>query len=230
VAVGVCDPVRTFAGRDGRGSCADADVRDKATRARVEDAQRVAGRRDGRAASASTFTERHERNHHSGSDHAGERGEKDRAALPRPSLDSLLCPDRSSLGRIGFDRRLGDRRRSNGRRRCLQECTVDRVGLRRRIRAELVGEQLAAALVHAQRLGAVSRVGVCLHQTAVSSLAKRRERDQFLGPLCRLPRGARTEARIGKDAQRALADVGEVASLLHDPRSVFTGQERPARQ
>ena len=84
--------------------------------------------------------------------------------------------------------------------------------------------------MHAQSLGAVSRGDVCLHQTAVSSLAKRRERDQFLGPLCRLPRGARTQARIGKDAQRALADVGEVASLLLDPRTVFTGQERPARQ
>ena len=68
--------------------------RDKATRARVDDAQRVAGRRDGRAASASTLTEHHERNHHSGSDHAGERREKDCAALPRPSLDYLLRPER----------------------------------------------------------------------------------------------------------------------------------------
>ena len=120
--------------------------------------------------------------------------------------------------------------RSNGRLRCLQERTVDRVCLRRRIRAELLREKLPALLVHAKRLGAVSRGDVCLHQTAVSSLAKRRERDQFLGPLGRLARGARTQARIGKDAQRALADAGKVASPLLDPRSVFTGQERPARQ
>ena len=160
------------------------------------------------------MTEQHERNHHSGSDHAGKDREKECAAFPRPWLDY----------------RLVDRRRSNGRRRRLQERTVDRVCLRRRIRAELLREKLPALLVHAKRLGAVSRDDVCLHQTAVSSLAKRRERDQFLGPLCRLPRGARTQARIGKDAQGALADVGEVASLPLDPRSVFTGQEWPARQ
>ena len=94
MTLGVGDPVRTLADRDGRGCCADAGVRDKATRARVDDAQRVAGRRDGRAASASTVTEHHERNHHSGSDHAGERREKDCAALPRPSLDYLLRPER----------------------------------------------------------------------------------------------------------------------------------------
>jgi hypothetical protein len=87
-----------------------------------------------------------------------------------------------------------------------------------------------ALLVHTKRLGAVSCGGMRLHQPAVAGLAKRRERDQFLGPLCRLPRGARTQARIGKDAQGALADVGEVSSPLHDPGSVFTRQERPARQ
>ena len=46
----------------------------------------------------------------------------------------------------------------------------------------------------------------------------------------RLPRRARTQTRIGKDGQRALADVGEVASLVLDPRAVFTGQERPTRK
>jgi hypothetical protein len=40
------------------------------------------------------LTERHERNHHSGSDHAGKRKEKDCAPLPRQSLDYLLRPER----------------------------------------------------------------------------------------------------------------------------------------
>ena len=71
-----------FAGRDGRGRCADAGGGDKATRARVDDGQRVAGRRDGRAASASTLAERHERDHDRRSDHAAERGEEHRTALP----------------------------------------------------------------------------------------------------------------------------------------------------
>src|SRR5207237_4779145 len=99
----------------------------KATRARIENSERVASRRDGRA---SALTEQHERNHHSGSDHAGKEREKECAAFPPPSLDY----------------RLVDRRRSNGRRRRLQECTVDRVCLRRRIRAQLLREKLPALL------------------------------------------------------------------------------------
>ena len=93
VAVGVGDPICTFASRDRRGCCADADARDKATRARLEDAQRVAGRRDGRAA-ASTMAEHHQQNHHRGSDHAGEHREHNCSASPRPSLACLLRPQR----------------------------------------------------------------------------------------------------------------------------------------
>ena len=64
-----------------------------------------------------------------------------------------------------------------------------------------------------------------LHQTAVAGFVERREGDGLLRPL-RGPRCiARTQARIGQSAQRAAADIGELAPLLVDPCALLPGQE-----
>ena len=127
-------------------------------------------------------------------------------------------------------RRLDDRRRSNGRLRCLQECTVDRVCLRRRIRPKLLGKQQPAPFVHLERLGPVARGRVRLHQPSIPGLAKRLESDRLLGPLRRLRRVAETQACLGEHVQRTALDVGELAPLRLHPRAVLPRQERLARQ
>ena len=109
-------------------------------------------------------------------------------------------------------------------RRSLEKRAVDRLGLRRRVRAELLGEQPPAPLVHAQRLRAVAGGRVRLHQPPVPALTERLERDRLLGPLRRLRRVARAQARIGEDAQRADADVGELAPLLVHPAPSSPGR------
>jgi hypothetical protein len=64
-----------------------------------------------------------------------------------------------------------------------------------------------------------------LHQTPVSGLAKRRERNRLLGPLHRLGGISRAEVRIGQSAERAAADLDEFATLLLDPCPLFPRQE-----
>ena len=114
--------------------------------------------------------------------------------------------------------------------RRLEQPAVDRLGLRRRIRPELVSEEPSAPLVHAQRLGAIAAGGVRFHQEPVSGFAKRLEGDRLLGPLRRFARIARSQARIGENAEGTCADIGEVAALLFDPRAVLSRQERLPRQ
>ena len=69
-----------------------------------------------------------------------------------------------------------------------------------------------------------------VHQASIARLAERRECDRPLRPLRGLGRLARTEARIGERAERTAAYIGELAALLLDPRSVFSGQEGLSRQ
>ena len=225
MAVGVGDPIRTFAGRDGRGCCADADGRDKATRARVDDAQRVAGRRDGRAASASTLTEHHERNHHSGSDHAGDDDDCGREP-PTPAAASRRRPGGLFLGLRG--RRRCRRLFSKGRRG--QKLTVDRVGLGRRIRSKLLRQEPPAPFVDLERLGPVARGRVCLHQPPVPGLAERLEGDHLVGPLRRLCGVAETQGCVPEHRQCAALEIGQLSALLVDPGAGFARQERLTHQ
>ena len=139
--------------------------------------------------------------------------------------------DLRGLGLTGFDRRLDDRRRRSSRGLgCCQERAVDRLGLRRRIGAELVGQEPAALLVDLERLGPVAGGGVRLHQEPVAPLSKRRERDRLLGPLGRLSRITRRQARLGQRTHGATTDLRELASLLHDPESVLPGKKRALEQ
>ena len=65
-----------------------------------------------------------------------------------------------------------------------------------------------------------------LHQLAVATFAERLEPDDLRGPLHRFARIARAQAGLGENAQCADADIGDLAALLLNPRSVVTGQER----
>ena len=121
--------------------------------------------------------------------------------------------------------RLGGHR-SGVRRGRSEKLAVDRLGLGRGVGPELVGEEPSASLVHSECLCSVARGDVRLHQTPVSSLAKRLERDHLLGPLRRLPCIARTQAGIGQCAQRPAADIGQFTPLLVYPRPVLPRQER----
>ena len=56
--------------------------------------------------------------------------------------------------------------------RAAEDLEIDGLGLRRRVGAELVGEEAPAALVHAECLGRVAGGDVRLHQRAVAGLAE----------------------------------------------------------
>ena len=111
---------------------------------------------------------------------ATNRGRRSRVA-PRRGGNALGAPsgDCASLGLDGFDRRLDDRRPQEpappgaGGRSSRSPATDTRRAPPR---------AAAGTARTPERLGAVSRGRVCLHQTAVSSLAKRRERDQSARP------------------------------------------------
>ena len=220
VAVGVGDPIRAFAGRDGRGCRADAGVSDKATRARVDDAQRVVGRRDGRAASSSTLIECNERNHHSGGDHACD----DDAGREPPMPAAASRRNSGGLFLELCGRRRFQRLFSKGRRG--QKLAVDRFGLGRGVRPKLLCEQPPAPFVDLECLGPVARGRVRLHQPPVAALAKRLEGDGLLGPFGRIRGIAEAEAGHAEDLQRPGLEVADFAPLLLHPDAVVARQER----
>ena len=111
----------------------------------------------------------------------------------------------------------------------LEQLAVDRLGLRRGVGPELVGEQPSALLVHTERFGSVAGSDVRFHQAAISALPERRERDRLFRPLHGLSRVARTQGCVSQHAQRAVAELGELASLLLDPRTVLA-REKGLRQ
>jgi hypothetical protein len=111
--------------------------------------------------------------------------------------------------------------------RAAEDLEVDGLGLRRRVGAELVGEEAPAALVQAECLGRVAGRDVRLHQRAVARLAEGLEGgDLGRMPDCvpELPLG---ERRIAQAFERTHEQVTEVASLILDPSSVLAGQKHP---
>ena len=103
---------------------------------------------------------------------------------------------------------------------------MERGRLGRRVRAELVCQERAAALVHAQRLGPVAGGSVCLHQAPIAGFVERLERDRLIGPSHRFSRIAGSQGRVGERGERTGADVRELAPLRLDPAAVLCGQER----
>ena len=109
--------------------------------------------------------------------------------------------------------------------RRLEQAAVDRLGLGRRVGAELLREQPSAPLVHLERLRAVAGGGVRLHQAPVSGLAKRLEGDRLLGPAHRLRRSHPTQATRPPGRQRAATNVCELTPLLLDPAPSSPGRK-----
>ena len=111
--------------------------------------------------------------------------------------------------------------------RAAEDLEIDGLGLRRRVGAELVGEEAPAALVHAECLGRVAGGDVRLHQRAVAGLAEGLE----IGDLGRIsdcvPELPLGERRIAQAFERTHEDVTEVAPLILDPPSVLAGQKHP---
>ncbi len=69
-----------------------------------------------------------------------------------------------------------------------------------------------------------------LHQTPVSRLAERLERNRLLGPRRRGRRIAQTQTRVDQTAECATTDVGEFTPPFLHPVSLLTGQEGAPRQ
>ena len=107
----------------------------------------------------------------------------------------------------------------------VEQAAVERIGFRRGVGAQFVGEEPPAPLVHPKGLGAVAGRDVRLHQAPVPRLAKRLERRQLLRPRHRLRGVAGAQTRLGKDGQPSHTDLGQLAALLLHPRSVVAGQQ-----
>ena len=111
-----------------------------------------------------------------------------------------------------------------------EDLEISGLGLGRRIRAKLVGEETPAALVHAERLGTVAGDRICLHQPAIPTLPVGLERCELLRMPDRLPRITRCERAIGKALQCLDEELAQLPTLLLDPRAVLAGQEAAARE
>ena len=143
-------------------------------------------------------------------------------------------------GCVGHDAKLGRRRCRTGRRaeserrlarhvrrmRHFEQPLVDRLGLRRGVGAEFLGQQLAAAVVDAQRLPSVTCRRVGLHQPAVPGLAERLGFDHEFGPRSRIQHGTRAKTCLGQHSQCACSDVGQLTSLVLNPVSAVPRKER----
>ena len=112
-----------------------------------------------------------------------------------------------------------------GLRFVAEEGQVERLGLRCRVDAQLLGQQPAAALVGAQRLGPVATRGVGCEQQPVRRLAVRLEPHRLGGDGGR-ERGL-VEVEPGPGEQLEGADPGrvQVVAELGHPRPVLTGEE-----
>ena len=117
-----------------------------------------------------------------------------------------------------------------GPERAREQLTVEGVGLGRRVRAKLLRKQSSAELVHPQRLGAVARGSVGLHQAPVPRLSVTLECDRLRSPLRRLRRVARPKTCFPETVERTETNSLQLAALLIDPAPVLSRQERRPRQ
>ncbi len=111
--------------------------------------------------------------------------------------------------------------------RAAEDLEIDGLGLRRRVGAELVGEEAPGALEHAECLGRVARGDVRLHQRAVAGLAEGLESGDLGRISDCVPELPLRKRRIAQAFERTHEDVTEVAPLILDPPSVLARQKRP---
>ena len=92
-------------------------------------------------------------------------------------------------------------------------------------RAQLLAQEAAQVLEHAQRLGGVARGLVDLHQEPVRGLAERRGRHGGTRGVLRLAELARAQAGLGEHLERAHPQHLERRALVAHPRPVAVRQE-----
>ena len=124
-----------------------------------------------------------------------------------------------------------DRHRLGGAERParLAQGIPQRDRLRIGLDAELVGEQLRATVVRAERLGPVAGERLGPHEHAVARLAERLERDGIGGDRHRKGRVAASDPCLRQHVERADVPRAQVAAHGVDPRRVLAREERPAR-
>ena len=103
----------------------------------------------------------------------------------------------------------------------------DRLGIR--LDSELVGKQLRATVVRAERLGPVAGERLGAHEHAVARLAERLERDGIGGERHRKRRVPTPDPCLREHVERADVPRAQVAAHGLDPRRVLAREERPAR-
>ena len=149
-----------------------------------------------------------------------------RAAAIAPPMSVAATTTRRRGAPRGLGRLLRGQRPISVGGRQPQQVAVHRFRLRRGIGAELRGEEAAAALVDAKRLGLVAGGRVRVHQAPVAALAERLERDRLLGPPRRLRGVARAKAGIRQRLDSTNEDGGQLTAPSFDPGAVLAGKQR----
>ena len=108
----------------------------------------------------------------------------------------------------------------------VQQRAVERLGLRRRIHAELLGEQVAGPAVGPERLAPVAGDPVGLHEQDVAGVAIRLQRDQLVGRFDRHRQLATADGRAGDGVEGPDPQGDEPAANRVDPLALGAHEER----